>query len=239
LIPKASRESFDSFKEPEILMEIRGTSLRFPEDVSIALDVDGVVADFKGHFCETARELGVDFFDHHSLWTNFFPVYEEAFDEVWGHVKGRRSWWLGIPPLDQWVDFPVDRYVTSRPVPSELTKTWLSRQPHLPEAPVHTVGVGGSKKEVLSEAGTDVFIDDRPKNVRDAYKAQALGILKETPTSRRSMHQEIGVSESGLPFTGDEVSLHDLTELRWLLSERVPGWLAHEMLSHDESKVEV
>lgn len=218
---------------------IRGTSRKFPEDVSIALDIDGVGAHFAKHFVAEARKMGVDYFDHHHQWTQYKPEDKgSAFKEVWDVIVEDHAWWTDIPEKG-WVDFPVDRYITSRPIPSDVTRTWIQESSHLPDAPVHTVGMDGSKEGVIAETGTDVYVDDHSWNVKAAYRGGAVGILHETPVSRRSLSSVIGESKFGMEFTAAEVSIGHLPELKWFLTEQAPAWLMSAVLGRDPHQLNI
>jgi 5'(3')-deoxyribonucleotidase len=138
---------------------------------NISLDVDGVLAGFQSAVIDRARAMGLDFYDHYSLW-NHWMVHEgrkEAFDQVAKTIDGSREFWLEeVRPLPEaHVPYEVEAYVSARRgVPEGVTEKWL-RENNFPEAPVHIVDDGEEKAEVLrSETNTDVFVDDKISTIK-------------------------------------------------------------------------
>jgi hypothetical protein len=138
-------------------------------DKDVGLDIDGVLANFIEGFLEKGRALGLgeQLPPHWTRWTDWNPVPEAVFGQIWSKVEEDFHWWMRLGAYDDaYVGYPVAGYVTSRPVPSEISGDWL--QSHgFPPAPITTVGPGQSKAEAVEEMGLDVFVDDREKNVKE------------------------------------------------------------------------
>ena len=62
-----------------------------------------------------------------------------------------------IDPRD--LTFEPLAYITARPVKSEISEMWLDKH-GFPAAPVYTVGVGGSKLDIIQKLGATIHIDD-------------------------------------------------------------------------------
>lgn len=128
----------------------------------IGLDLDGVLSDFSSHFLEY---LG---FENKTPATNWDdPRFRENLHKVVGDEK----FWLTMPRLidPAILDFKPVIYVTARPVESSVTATWLLLN-KFPDAPVVTVGFGGTKVEAL-RGKVDLFIDDAYHNYIELNKA--------------------------------------------------------------------
>jgi hypothetical protein len=149
------------------------------------LDIDGVLANFVGGMLETCRDMGFpeqELVPHWTHWKSWDAISEEAFAAAWSRIEDDFAWWLDLEPYgDAYVDTGVNAYVTSRPIPSSVSRDWLLMN-GFPDAPVYTVGPGNSKKEALQSAGADVFVDDRPKNAREANQVEGVtGVLLSRP----------------------------------------------------------
>ena len=71
------------------------------------------------------------------------------------------EFYMGLAPkIDpKELTFEPYAYITARPVVSEITAKWLDKH-GFPSAPVWTVGVGGSKLDVIKQLGATIHIDD-------------------------------------------------------------------------------
>lgn len=115
----------------------------------VFLDIDGVLADFGWGFLE---HLGLPK-DPESDWDD--PRFRRNFHKV----KDDHEFWMGLEPLAKHSDltYPIQGYVTQRPIPTEITEKWLDK--HLFPAK-RVVTVPGSKLEALQELRCDVYVDD-------------------------------------------------------------------------------
>jgi len=157
--------------------------------VRVGLDIDGVLAGFASAFVRRANEEGADFFNHYTEWRTWEAkeVFPDTFGDIWESIADDYDFWLDeIMPLEKaHVNFPVAAYVTSRRVPSEVSAAWLDRH-GFPEAPVHTVGIGESKKETLQREEIDVFVDDKVSTVVELREADIMAYLKDSPANQQA-----------------------------------------------------
>jgi hypothetical protein len=170
--------------------------------MNISYDIDGVLANFLNAFLETGRELGLgdELPDHWVLFDEWEIASPEVGAEIWSRIEGDNKWWMNIPPHeDAHIVTPVHCYITSRSIPSKVSRAWL--QYHgFPPAPVHTVDVGNSKLKTTLEEGVDLHIDDKPATVRELNENGVDCLLRDRPVNR---------SDKDL----DPVRLHCLTQV--------------------------
>lgn len=135
----------------------------------IALDVDGVLADFQSAFLMKAAQTDVPFYQHYTEWDGWDPEGEkaQAFEEVDLYMD-RDFWLFLVQPLHKaHVPYEVEAYVSARShAPDGVTKEWLDMHGY-PEAPVYVVEDSDEKLDVLREdTDADVFVDDKIATVR-------------------------------------------------------------------------
>ena len=137
----------------------------------IALDIDGVLADFVGAWQEKFNVKEVP--EHWNFDINF---KEKLFS-----VKEDKDFWLNIKPLCDPKSIPFEPacYVTSRIIPNEWSKEWLDKW-GFPTTPVFTVGHDKSKVDILLDNNIDIFVDDRYENIID--------ILRQSNSKGRRIH---------------------------------------------------
>lgn len=140
----------------------------------IGLDIDEVLADFVGGVMEKFPDM-----KERSVYWNDFWI-SDNFKEI----AGDKSFWKNLKPKTTDLPFEPHCYITSRPVPSELTEAWL-RGNGFPSAPVFTVGHGKSKVEIAKESGIDIFVDDSFTNFVDLNKAGICTYLMDAPHNQR------------------------------------------------------
>lgn len=128
----------------------------------IGLDIDGVLAEFSAHFLKYMnfenQEPATDWDD---------PRFRDHFHEV----AKNEEFWLSMPRLidPKTLNFTPVIYVTARPISNEISTMWLL-QNGFPDAPVVTVGEGGSKVEAL-RGKVDIFVDDGYHNYVELNEA--------------------------------------------------------------------
>lgn len=148
------------------------------ERPKIGLDVDEVICDWVGAW---TKEFNMDvptswFFDYNIL-DRFAKLKEEGkLDDFYLNLSPR------ISPSD--IPFEPHCYVTSRPVSSEITSSWLVKH-GFPSRPVYTVELGKSKIDVIKESGCDIFVDDRWDNFVELNKAGICTYLFDSPHNQR------------------------------------------------------
>ena len=130
----------------------------------IGLDIDDVLADWTGAW-STLHGI-----PRPTSWM-FDRFIVDKFDAMkyHGHLD---EFYMNLPVLTNPKDIPFEPvcYVTSRPVPSAITEAWLDKN-RFPAAPVYTVGIRGSKVDILKEKQVDIFVDNRYDNFVELNKA--------------------------------------------------------------------
>jgi 5'(3')-deoxyribonucleotidase len=144
----------------------------------IGLDIDEVLAAWVPSWCDYwgMQEPQSWYFDRHIL-----KKFEQM--EADGVLD---QFYLDLKPLvdPNTIPFEPHCYVTSRPVATYITEEWLDKF-GFPTRPVHTVGVGQSKVEVLKKAGVEIFVDDRFDNFVELNKNGVCCFLWDAPHNRR------------------------------------------------------
>lgn len=145
----------------------------------IGLDIDEVICDWLGDW---KKLRGID-----------TPVTSWYFDrEIRDKFKEMQDagtlndFYLQLKPLLKPEDIPFEPhcYITSRPVPKEITTQWLDMH-KFPTKPVYCVGTGQSKVEVAKESGIDIFVDDCYDNFEALNKAGICTYLMDRPHNHR------------------------------------------------------
>lgn len=141
----------------------------------VGLDIDDVLADFCTHWMArfgTARP---------KFW-NFDSDMKAHIEEV----QNDEEFWLNVPMLNTPDDLPFEPhcYITSRSIPSEVTKKWLDKN-NYPTVPLYSVGINQSKVEVAKMAGIDYFVDDKFENFRELNEAGICCFLYTRPHNER------------------------------------------------------
>lgn len=155
------------------------------KNLSIGLDIDGVLCNFQRGMIQRAKERDIDFYDHWTQWRGWDTDYPENFKVLFESVKDDWEFWYNLPPYEHasryekvvgevkfkkgWLPFKPEVYVSHRNyAPDGVTKGWLDGY-EFPEAPVHIVEENGDKLEHIR--GCDLFIDDRIDTVRKIMEA--------------------------------------------------------------------
>ena len=141
----------------------------------IGLDIDDVLADFVGAYCE---RYGMD---RPKAW-----MFDPKFGERYKELIADNDFWLSMKRLCDPDSLPFEPvcYVTSRGCPKELTERWLALN-GFPPVPVHCVGIDGSKVEILKKEKVDIFVDDRFENFAETTRAGIFTFLFDAPHNRR------------------------------------------------------
>lgn len=150
--------------------------LHYPK---IGLDIDEVLCDFVGGWCERHQLVEPEswHFDYPtSEWARFKDVDKEDIENFYKNLKPK------VKASD--IPFEPHCYITSRSMPTELTKKWLQDN-GFATVPVYTVQLGESKIEVAKKAGIEWFIDDRFENFVELNKAGICTFLWDAPWNRR------------------------------------------------------
>lgn len=149
----------------------------------IALDIDGVIADFQGGFREVLAKDNINWPENH--W--HIPYKAKPH---WESVKKNKEFWLGLKPLCELPFEPVG-YVTFRCIPVEWTEDWLTLHGFPPAPVISMEGLPGeeSKAEAIRSLKADVFVDDNWDNFIDLNNKKILTYLLDKPYNR---HYDIG-----------------------------------------------
>lgn len=151
--------------------------------MSIILDVDGVLADFIDAFVYKAHDLGVAGFPCCSTTIPYWGVsaQQDQFQQVWNSIKGDIQFWLNIRPLPGTPrNIKPEFYLTSRPVQSVITRTWLTNN-GFPSAPVITVSKPEEKIKILRSKKELTLIDDYYITVQQALREDLKAYLFKAP----------------------------------------------------------
>lgn len=145
----------------------------------IVLDVDDVIADFAGGYKKRFGESPHNYWDFtYSMGDNLKQLVESPEGEdffVNLEVKHRPN-------------FIPHAYVSSRSVPVEWTKKFIEKN-GLPCRPVYHVPWNESKVEVLKSIDTEIFIDDKFQNFREAEVAGIAAFLMD---AEHNQHHNVG-----------------------------------------------
>lgn len=166
---------------------MKTTTLYTPQ---YGLDIDGVLANFiqaliayaKSFMPEVAKDLPATWHD----WMPYDSPNPEAFRKVYNEISYLPSFWLNIEPLEDAVadvkslPFLPTVYITSRPIPTEVTQEWLFRL-GFPTAPVVTAENATDKIEVAKAYGLTHFVDDLPTTCEALNAAGIKAYLFDQP----------------------------------------------------------
>ena len=144
----------------------------------IGLDIDEVLADWVGPWCALHKiDMPNSWYFDRDIMNKFERMKEDG---------SLGPFYMGLPTRMDPNDIPFEPhcYVTSRPVPTELTEKWLDKH-GFPARPVHTVGLGESKLEVIKKSGIEVFVDDRFETFQELNNNGIVCYLMDTAHNRR------------------------------------------------------
>lgn len=137
----------------------------------VALDIDGVIADF---MTPALKRMGIKG-KGGAAWYSSYKFKDPSF---WEEIVQDKEFWLSLEPLlnPNELDFEPIAYVTARGIPKEWTEEWLEKN-GFPCNDVHVVKTKGgdheSKVDVLKRIECDVFVDDHYKHFLDINRSDA------------------------------------------------------------------
>lgn len=142
----------------------------------IGLDIDEVICDFVGGCIDKFPEM----IDRSVYWNDPHIALN------WHSIVNDDDFWLNLKAKVKHEDlnFEPHCYITSRSIPTELTKKWLDLN-GFPSVPIYTVGHNESKVEVAKNSGVEIFIDDRFENFVELNNAGICCFLFDAPHNQR------------------------------------------------------
>jgi uncharacterized HAD superfamily protein len=129
------------------------------------LDIDGVICHFVKGFYEWFNTPYIE----PKAWED--PFIFERFHQI----IGEKYFWLELEPLINpfTIKFPVECYITARPIPSYISYLWLINN-GFPSRPVFSTGKDSQrhnpKVEVIQDLNLDIFVDDKPQHFFEINK---------------------------------------------------------------------
>lgn len=153
---------------------------RFLKQPHIGIDIDGVLADFTGSWNKLYPEISAT----PTSWYLDRKV-GSRFEEMKNSGK-LKEFYLNLEPLMKPEDIPFEPhcYITSRPVPKEITEQWLDKN-HFPAKKVISLDIRQSKVDAAKEAGVEIFIDDSYDNFIDLNNHGVFTYLYTAPWNIR------------------------------------------------------
>jgi uncharacterized HAD superfamily protein len=151
---------------------------RIKKRFKIALDIDGVLADFKTAYC---KRHNIQSKNNHWHFTYLWKQEDGLFED-------KDFWTNKIQPLVDGTNLSIEPvcYVTSRRCSVEWTKEWLEKH-GFPCEPVYTNQA--SKVDVLKEmferGEVDIFVDDAYKHFVELNNAGIPTYLFDRPYNRK------------------------------------------------------
>jgi hypothetical protein len=207
----------------------------------IGIDVDGVLADFRGAFHTAARAcVGRDIADPEEP-KSAQSLAQRDVKRVWEYVAKTPNWWMTLAPYEPdqiarlysltraagWEVF----FVTNRPASAGdtvqfQTQWWIERHGfYLPAV----LTVPGSRGEIANGLRLDLLIDDLVMNCVDvvgASTAKALLLLRDDDRTaqKHATDRGIGVVPTLAEAVGVLERLHDLLPSRRGRLLRLADW---------------
>lgn len=153
---------------------------KFLKTPKIGLDIDGILADFTGAWNKLYPEISATpnswYFDR-NIKKRFDKMREEG---------TLNTFYMNIEPIIQPSDIPFipHCYITSRPIPKEITEDWLDMY-NFPRRPVYSIDIRQSKIEAAKESGIEIFVDDSYDNFVDLNNNGIFTYLYTAPWNTR------------------------------------------------------
>lgn len=146
--------------------------LRMPK---IGLDIDDVICDFVGGYCERFNV------PNPTNWHCHYDIVKQL-----GEITADDKFYMGLKPKIDPKDMPFEPhcYITSRSIPKAWTEKWLQDN-GFPTRPVYTIPFNTSKVEVAKASGIDIYVDDRYDNFVELNKAGICTYLYDTPHNHK------------------------------------------------------
>ncbi len=207
----------------------------------IGIDVDGVLADFRGAFHKAAHACGLRNVTDPQEPKSAQSLAQKEVKRVWEYVAKTPNWWMTLAPYEPdqiarlysltraagWEVF----FVTNRPASAGdtvqfQTQWWIERHGfYLPAV----LTVPGSRGEIANGLRLDLVVDDLVMNCVDvvgASTAKALLLLRtgDQTTQKHATDRGIGVVPTLAEALGVLERLHDHLPSRRGRLMRLADW---------------
>lgn len=133
--------------------------------MKIALDVDGIFANFYLAMCQKYNMPYVTLHDWSVDWI----------DERFHLIQDDTEFWSNLPVFNppEAITFDFECYMTHVPESQKQSRIdWLEKN-GFPKKPVI---VSGDKAETCVQMGIDVLVDDKPSTISECWRAGVVGI---------------------------------------------------------------
>lgn len=155
------------------------------ENINAGLDVDGLLACFSHGVIRRAKQLNLE--EHFPKNCKDVDSWDmsEMFSYVMQDAWEQDKFWIDLPVMEGVLPLPFTPkvYITSRRVPSSVTKRWLDKN-GFPDAPVITVKNPQEKLQHVIDLKLDVFVDDLYSTVREMREAGVNALLYKAAYQR-------------------------------------------------------
>lgn len=150
----------------------------------IALDIDGILADFTNYFTKYCLKKGLNISEEES-YIHLHWNFPYKWSEAWEEIKQDRNFWLNMPVIEcnKELKFEPLCYVTAREVDTEITMEWLEKN-KFPCSPVFTTN-GKSKVDILRQQKVDIFVDDSYDNFNQLTNNNIFTYLMTQPYNKK------------------------------------------------------
>lgn len=141
------------------------------KDLKIICDIDGIVADFMGHY---KKWFNVDTYPSR--------LQEYAILKNVYNLRNNKQFWTTVPKLRD-INFPIVAYCTKRINSKSYTKEWIIKN-NLPDKPIYQMVCYSGNKSRLIKGKCDVFIEDSITNFIECNKSGVFTLLLTTPENK-------------------------------------------------------
>jgi 5'(3')-deoxyribonucleotidase len=167
------------------------------KNLRIGFDIDGVLANFSGRFCEIANKISGKSVDWRGQATWEFEEFTaQEVDQTWDVIHTTQDFWLKLDPLEPSAilrdveEQHTPFFITSRvPVAGQSierqTQKWLNWHKFLGCPTVLVVPHWSQKKALIKDLKLDSFIDDKPDTVEQLYAADVNCYIYDQPYNKQ------------------------------------------------------
>ncbi len=136
--------------------------------VSVALDVDGVLANFYAGICKKYGREMVKIDQWSIPWIN--DIIKEAWED--------EDFWANLPVLSnpKDIDFDFDMYLTHLPLDLYDARLYWLKKNGFPSRNLICAMPSQSKGDICKEHGIQLLVDDKPGTIIDCQNKGILGV---------------------------------------------------------------